>query len=372
VDEGNDNYGYPLQSGLYNSAKLCMEMVRDRLGYNAYLDQLIDANSIDKNVHDNNPDVVILEAYWVTPTKLRELSGLHPNVIWVVRNHSSLPFLSLESVVMDWSLQYVDIPNVVLSNNDIRTNQQMAQLIFEMHRNFDQGAVNANCVLLPNFYPPILLNDFDPTFDGDTVNVGCFGAIRPLKNHLNQAVAAILFAQDLGINLNFHINSTRIEQNSSAILKNMRAVFNKMPSQFKLVEHAWMERPEFLALVEQMDIGMQVSFSETFNIVTADFVVNSKPVVVSPEITWVHPKYYANTVSTQNIKNKLEMTLNSRNHVNFYRLRLYSYWSAGLWQAFFHSPVVRGGLEWNPASSRDDLYVVSSLPSYHDIADPEN
>jgi hypothetical protein len=35
-----------------------------------------------------------------------------------------------------------------------------------------------------------------------------------------------------------------------------------------------------------MDICMQVSFSETFNIVSADSVVNAVPIVVSKEVTW--------------------------------------------------------------------------------------
>jgi hypothetical protein len=37
-----------------------------------------------------------------------------------------------------------------------------------------------------------------------------------------------------------------------------------------------------------MDVGMQVSFTETFNIVAADMVAAGVPVVVSPEISWVY------------------------------------------------------------------------------------
>lgn len=40
-----------------------------------------------------------------------------------------------------------------------------------------------------------------------------------------------------------------------------------------------------------MDMGMQVSMSETFNIVAADFVANEIPIVVSEEITFVDAKY---------------------------------------------------------------------------------
>jgi hypothetical protein len=36
-----------------------------------------------------------------------------------------------------------------------------------------------------------------------------------------------------------------------------------------------------------MDIGMQVSFSESFNIVTADFVTAKIPIVASDDIYWM-------------------------------------------------------------------------------------
>jgi hypothetical protein len=36
-----------------------------------------------------------------------------------------------------------------------------------------------------------------------------------------------------------------------------------------------------------MDIGMQVSFSESFNIVTADFVTAGVPIVASDDIEWM-------------------------------------------------------------------------------------
>ncbi len=36
-----------------------------------------------------------------------------------------------------------------------------------------------------------------------------------------------------------------------------------------------------------MDLGMQVSFSESFNIVTADFVSSKVPIIVSEDITWM-------------------------------------------------------------------------------------
>ena len=46
-----------------------------------------------------------------------------------------------------------------------------------------------------------------------------------------------------------------------------------------------MDHESFIELVKSMDMCLQVSFTETFNIVTADAVANSVPVVVSSEMT---------------------------------------------------------------------------------------
>lgn len=363
------SYGYFLNSGLLNSATLVMEMLRDRLGYTATLEQLPDANYIDAFCARWNPDIVILEAYWVTPDKLRELVPLHPDVLWVVRNHSSIPFLSLEGVVMDWSLQYIDIPNVILSNNDTRTNVHMAKIIQAMHPEWAAGAINSNCLLLPNYYPPELRTDLDPPFDKREINIGCFGAIRPLKNHLNQAVAAIEYCSRHNLDLNFHINATRIEQGAAPIYRNLKSLFARMPDNIKLVEHSWLDRKQFLELVDTMDVGMQVSFAETYNITAADFVTAGKPMVVSPEISWIHPHYYADPTDTYGIRVVLGRAIRSRNKKNLKRLRLYSLWSAGLWKAFLHSPAVVGD-EWNPTPDRDDLYIIKALPDYVQVGDP--
>jgi hypothetical protein len=271
---------------------------------------------------------------------------------------------------MDWSLDYVDIPNVILSNNDLRTNLTMAKIISTMHPEWNQGEIHSNCVLLPNYYPPELRREVDPPFESDTINIGCFGAIRPLKNHLNQAVAAVIYGERHDLNVNFHINSTRVEQGGSPILANMRALFDHLPERFQLVEHDWLERDEFLELVEQMDVGMQVSFAETYNITTADFVTASKPMVTSPEISWIHPSFQADPTDSYDIRVKLAKAIRSRSHVNLKRLRLFSFWSAGLWTAFLHSPAVIGE-EWNPTPGRDDLYVLKAQPDYSQVREPE-
>ena len=49
----------------------------------------------------------------------------------------------------------------------------------------------------------------------------------------------------------------------------------------------WMEPEEFITFLHnEIDIGMQCSMTETFNVVNADYVTAGVPSVVSREITW--------------------------------------------------------------------------------------
>jgi hypothetical protein len=138
-----------------------------------------------------------------------------------------------------------------------------------------------------------------------TINIGCFGAVRPMKNHLNQAVGAVKFAENNGLMLRFHINSSRVEQQGGNVLKNLRAFFAALPDH-QLVEHEWLCHLDFCELVRQMDMGMQVSFTETYNIVAADFVSNDIPMVGSSQITWLPKMFQADPNSTTEITETLD------------------------------------------------------------------
>lgn len=137
-----------------------------------------------------------------------------------------------------------------------------------------------------------------------TINISCFGAVRPLKNHLLQAVAAIHFADQNGLHLKFHINSTRKELGGDPILKNIVKLFEH--SHHELVMVDWLDHGDFLKYIKaNIDIGMQVSFTETYNIVAADHVWLDVPVVTSDEVPFVHPWFYADPTDYADMVRKL-------------------------------------------------------------------
>ena len=130
-----------LASGLVNSIKFVVDMLKDN-NIDAYYEQVIDQNAIDKEVFSHKPTHVLIEALWVTPAKLQELSKLHPKVKWIIRLHSEMPFLSNEGVAFEWLFEYVKISkNIFISTNSNRLEEELNSIL------------NTEVFYLPNFYP---------------------------------------------------------------------------------------------------------------------------------------------------------------------------------------------------------------------------
>jgi hypothetical protein len=285
-------YTTDFPSGLLNSALLVSDMLNSQ-GFVSKVVEVVDNNSIDKEVHDFNPDVVIIEALWVVPEKFAILKQLHPNVKWVVRIHSEMPFLAQEGIAIQWIKQYAAIPDVYVGTNSIRCFGDLSSIV-------DPNKL----LLLPNFYPT--LKKLPGAAKHTGLDIACFGAIRPFKDQLMQAVAAIKYAEQAGEIIRFHVNSSRVEDGSE-VLKNLRALF--AGTEHTLVENTWMDRPTFLALLATMDLSMTVSFTETFCIVAADSVSVGVPLVTSPEVPWSIKDLQASPTNSKDIVNKISKAL---------------------------------------------------------------
>lgn len=275
---GGEGYSF-VSSGLGNSVKFIVDMLLG-LGIEAERVEVVDNNDIDREVTKHRPTDCFIEAFWVVPEKFDILRKLHPNVHFIVRDHSAVPFLSQEGIALQWIAGYLQ-RGIEVNANSVHAYQELKIMGHQF------GVTSDRLIsFLPNYYPPPGAMIPHPQRDPNIVNIGCFGAIRALKNQLEQAVAALAFADNEGLKLNFHINVARREgAGAEPILKNIRFLFSQ--SRHTLVEHDWVEHPKFLELMSTMDLAMQVSFSETFNIVAADAVNCAVPIVVSPQVSWL-------------------------------------------------------------------------------------
>lgn len=343
--ECGPTYGDGLSSGLFNSARLVVDMLVGS-GVEAKLVQVVDNNDIDREVHNYRPSHVIIEGLWVVPEKFYELIPLHPQVRWIVRIHSNIPFLAMEGVAMDWLARYTLIGwQVSIACNSQRAYRAIVNYAQEVDRAILRDAgipvarnMRRSCMgvdFLPNYYPR--RKPFWEPHPTDMLKIGCFGAIRPLKNQLIQAMAAIEFATRCGKRLRFYMTHRDCEQGGDQVLKNLRALFAH--THHELVLRPWLPHTDFLGLVDLMDVGMQVSLSETFCIVAADMVAAGLPVVVSPEVEWASSLAKAEPTDMASIVETLERVTNPLlrdgiSYLNRRKLELFSRDSREVWLRF--------------------------------------
>lgn len=325
-----------LSTGLYNSASFMHQMLLDN-GVDSNLSVVIDNNDIDREVTKYRPTHVIIEALWVVPTKFSVLCKLHPNVNWIIRLHSEVPFLAGEGMAFDWIGDYVGYKNVFIGANAPRALSEVRYYL-QQKMDWDKKTTHDKVFYLPNFYPQqYKKKKFNK--NKEHIDIGCFGAVRPLKNHMLQALAAIKFADKIGKKLRFHINSERIEMKGEPVLHNLRALFVHLNERgHELINHTWTPREEFLELCSQMDIGLQSSFSETFNIVGADLISQGIPLVGSKEIPWANSIFCANPVQSEEIYEKLLLTYNFPIFnviINQFYLKHYTNKTKKIWLKYF-------------------------------------
>lgn len=326
-----------LSTGLYNSAKFMDDMLQ-KSGVESKLVVCTDNNDIDREVNSYKPTHVIIEALWVTPSKFSILQKLHPTVTWIIRLHSEMPFMAGEGMAMDWIYEYVAFKNVIIACNAPRMLYDVRTMIEEKYINWRIMKYNEKIIYLPNYYPQEYEKTLGKTNDA-YINVGCFGAVRPLKNHLTQVIGALEFARRIDKKLKFHINAGRIEMKGQPVLNNIKGLFEQLSDAgHQLINHQWTPREEFLKLCAEMDIGMQCSFSETFNIVGADFVSQGIPFVGSKEIPWSSKLFNADPTNSKDIADKLELAYNwsyLNNYLNKTLLKSYTNNTKKIWLKYF-------------------------------------
>lgn len=275
-----------LTTGLYNSASFVNRML-NKVGIKSVMEVAIDANCIDSLVTKHNPDYVIIEALWVVPSKFSLLCKLHPKVKWIIRIHSEMPFMAGEGMAMNWIGDYSHFENISIGVNAPRMLREIRTYLQSVNRWSDNETLK-KVFYLPNYYPQKFSPPRKIYKTKDYIDVGCFGAVRPLKNHMVQAVAALDFATQQGKKLRFHINAGRVEMKGQPVLHNLEGFFAHLYSAgHRLIRHEWSTHEEFLHLCSDMDIGMQCNFSETFNIVGADLISEGIPLVGTTEIPWL-------------------------------------------------------------------------------------
>lgn len=222
ISKAKDGYGFTtatsLSTGLYNSAHHVEAAITKTKWAEINLVSVVDNNSIDREVTLFSPDIVIIEALWVVPDKFEILKSLHPTVKWVIRIHSEVPFLSFEGIAFNWIRRYLNEQNIYVALNSKKT--------FTDFKNLFPNCEDQILYLPNHFQLPDNVPNPKPDF-GEEVHIGCFGAIRGLKNQMAQALAAIAYADRNGVKLYYHINFSPSFTYANAGLKISKGVLPK-------------------------------------------------------------------------------------------------------------------------------------------------
>jgi hypothetical protein len=240
---------------------------------------IVSSADLDKRLRARLASHVVISAPWIPSVEIQALVAAYPCTRFAMNCHSNVGFLQADSNGVRLVREAMDVeagtPNFQLAANSVK----FAKWI--------QSAYSRPCAYLPNLY--YLDPEFKPSrplFLGGTLRIGAFGATRPLKNFMSAAGAALEISRRFKANLELWVSAGRTEGGGDTILRSARAMLSGLPH-VKLVENGWQSWPRFRDSVGHMHLLMQPSYTESFNMVTADGIAEGVPSVVSPAIDWV-------------------------------------------------------------------------------------
>jgi hypothetical protein len=227
---------------------------------------------------------VVIMAPWITPRDLEALIKYFPCIEFAVQFHCNVGAIHGDYRGTGNLRNYIDLmfsyPNLHVASNSAR------------FARWASAAYDADVVLLPNLYPLKKIELFNhPSLL--PIKIGSFGAIRKEKNFITACAAALVIQKNLGAPVQFHI-SVGGESMAKDVLDAISQMTDGVPG-FNVVKHRWMAWDKFHALVRQMDILLQPSYTESFNMVTADGVLAGVPSVVSTAIEWAPEDWKADS-----------------------------------------------------------------------------
>jgi hypothetical protein len=236
---------------------------------------------------------VVVSAPWIPTPDLQALASSRPNVTFAVNCHSNVGFLQSDSNGVRLIREAMEIERGVWNFRLAGNSDKFCRWVGATYQ--------APCAFLPNLYfldHTAAVNR--PLYRGGTLRIGAFGATRPLKNFMSACGAAIEIATSFKTDLELWMSTGRAEGGGDTILRAAHAMVAGLPN-VKLVESGWQSWPKFRGIVRHMHLLMQPSYTESFNMVTADGVAEGVPSVVSDAITWAPDHWKAQADDVRDI-----------------------------------------------------------------------
>lgn len=256
-----------------------------RAGIKAEVWPILSAADLRKKLTVTPAEHVIVSAPWIPSVELQALANDFTDTDFAVNCHSNVGFLQADRNGVKLMREVMELElgthNIRLAGNSRRFCQWV------------QSAFGTGCTYLPNLY---WLNT-EPVprkpFESGTLRIGIFGATRPLKNLMSAAGAALEIAHYLRVPLELWLSAGRAEGGGETILGAVREMLNGLPG-VDLKMNGWQSWPSFRKTIAHMHLLLQPSYTESFNMVTADGVAEGVSSVVSDAIDWAPRDWRAN------------------------------------------------------------------------------
>jgi hypothetical protein len=246
---------------------------------------ILSASDLRQRLRTTPATDVIVSAPWIPALEMQSLSSEFPETQFTINCHSNVGFLQADRNGIKLVREVMELElataNVHLAGNSRR------------FCDWIRFAFGAPCLYLPNLYciesDPI----YRQPFCSGTLRIGVFGATRPLKNLMSAAAAALEIARSLRVPLEFWLSAGRAEGGGDTILGAVKEMLGALPG-VTLMLNGWQTWPQFRKTVAHMHLLLQPSYTESFNMVTADGVAEGVASVVSNAIDWAPNDWKAN------------------------------------------------------------------------------
>ncbi len=246
---------------------------------------------------------VVISAPWLSALDVDTMVRHFSNVKFGIIAHSNIGFLQADPGALSLLRKYVlianEVPNLFVGGNSF------------IFADWFSEVYDSDFLLLPNLYE-VYEHEHEPVHR-DVIRIGTFGAIRPQKNVMTAAAAAMLLSSQMCRPVEFNVSTGREDGGGGVILNAIRQMMIHVPG-VELVERHWSNWLEFKRTIRSMDILFQMSYTESFNMVTADGVSEGIPSVTSDAIVWVPDSWKAHADNVFSVADVAAHLLDNRDH----------------------------------------------------------
>ena len=253
-----------------------------RAGVEADVWPIVDAADLRKRLAAAPRTHVVVSAPWIPSPDVQRLTLDFPHVRFAVVCHSNVGFLQADANGVRLFGEGMEIERGSHNFHMAGNSRKFSDWV--------QNAFGVPCAFLPNLYyldAHVPVNR--PVFGGGLLRIGAFGATRALKNLMSAAGAALAISQDFDVDLEFWVNSGR-DEGGAGIASAIHEMFG-ITRHAKVVQAGWQSWHNHRKNVARMDLLVSCSYTESFNMVTADGIAEGVASVTSDAIDWV-PRHW--------------------------------------------------------------------------------